>query len=238
VTVGLSLILPIYRQAGHVEAVIRGFERALETLPVTHETIIVANGRDDGTRAICQRLEAEIPNVKLVVADRAGWGSSVRLGLRLAQGDLICYTNAARTTPATLRLIVDYAIALPGIVLKASRKTRESVWRHLGSLIYNLECRALFDLGNFDVNGTPKVFSREHSKLLELLSDDDMIDAEFLAVCRRENYLVLEVPVIVKRRVGGRSTTTVTSALKLYVGAFRLRGRLRRQPAPADASVH
>ena len=53
-----------------------------------------------------------------------------------------------------------YAAAYPNVVVKANRKIREHWTRRLGSLLYNLECRALFDLSNWDVNGTPKVFPR------------------------------------------------------------------------------
>ena len=44
--------------------------------------------------------------------------------------------------------------------MKANRKIRDNWRRRLGSLLYNLECRALFDLANWDINGTPKVFPR------------------------------------------------------------------------------
>jgi hypothetical protein len=72
------------------------------------------------------------------------------------------------------------------------------------------------------VNGTPKVFPRSDAKLLELTSNDDMIDAEFNAVCRAEDYHMLEVPIFAKGRHGGRSTTKMKSAIRMYVGAYRL----------------
>ena len=51
-------------------------------------------------------------------------------------------------------------------VIKASRKIRENWKRRLGSLLYNLECRALFDLPYWDINGTPKVFGRHFIPLI------------------------------------------------------------------------
>ena len=224
----VSIVLPIYRQAPHLDALIRSYEAVLAELPMAHEIVLVLNGPDDGSLAIARQLADEFGTVQPVELKEAGWGRAVQHGLAVASGDLICYTNSARTTAETLILLLRYATALPGIVIKANRKTRDSAWRHLGSLIYNLECRALFDLSNFDINGTPKVFPRSASHLLALRSMDDLIDAEFLATCRDEGYLILEVPIVVTKRHGGVSTTTARSAVRMYVGALSLRRRMRR----------
>ena len=119
-------------------------------------------------------------------------------------------------------------MAHPEVVIKANRKVRESWRRRLGSLLYNLECRALFDLSYWDVNGTPKVFSRRHERLLNLHRDDDLIDAEFNIICRREGYPVLEVPIFSTRRHGGVSSTNYRTAISLYVGAFQMWRKARR----------
>jgi hypothetical protein len=115
-----------------------------------------------------------------------------------------------------------YALAYPNVVVKANRKIREGTRRRLGSLLYNIECRWLFDLANWDVNGTPKVFPRSFEQLLTLRRDDDLIDAEFSAICRREGYPMIEVPVFSTRRHGGKSTTNLGSAVKMYWGAYLL----------------
>jgi hypothetical protein len=113
--------------------------------------------------------------------------------------------------------------------VKATRRARDSILRRFGSVVYNLECRALLDLASWDINGTPKIFPRSFSALLELSSDDDMIDAEFLAICAREGYPVMEVPLLLTKRQGGRSTTNLRSAIAMYAGAWRLRSELRER---------
>ena len=106
--------------------------------------------------------------------------------------------------------------------MSSSKRTARSVTRRrIASLLYNLECRALFDLSYWDVNGTPKVFPRSLEKLMQLSRDDDLIDIEFNVICRREGYRMLEVPIFSNRRHGGRSTTGYFSAAKLYWGAVR-----------------
>ena len=219
----VSVVLPAYNQADHIGDIVRGFSGALGTMPLRHEIVLVPNGSRDRTEAVCAELTTTLPNVRSVPLERGGWGRAVRHGLSQAHGDLLCYTNTARTAPEELTLTILYAATHSGTVVKANRKIREHWSRRLGSLLYNLECRALFDLNVWDVNGTPKVFPRSCERLLRLTRDDDLIDAEFVFVCRQAGYPLLEVPIFSTRRYGGRSTTTLKSAVRMYWGAWTLR---------------
>ena len=149
----ISVVLPVYNQADHVELVVREYEEVLERLPVPHELVLVVNGSTDASLDICRALESELDTVRVVHSEIAGWGRAVRLGLEAARGDLLCYTNLARTSPEDLTLLLLYATVQPDVVVKANRKIRDSATRRIASLLYNLECCALFDLSYWDVNG-------------------------------------------------------------------------------------
>jgi glycosyltransferase involved in cell wall biosynthesis len=180
------------------------------------------NGSTDSSLSVCRELERTSPFVKVLESVEGGWGRAVLLGLESARGDLLCYTNLARTRAEDLTLLLLYGLMHPDVVVKANRKIRDSLYRRFGSLLYNLECRALFDLSYWDINGTPKVFSRSLGKLLTLTRKDDLVDLEFHIVCRHEGYRVLEVPIFSNVRHGGRSTTNHRSALGLYWGALSM----------------
>lgn len=228
----ISVVLPVHNQADHITDIIRSYEAALSKVPLPHEIILVTNACSDASPDICRGLSRDFPGVRTIDTKDGGWGLSVKLGLQEAKGDIICYTNSARTSPEILTLTLLYAIAFPKVVIKANRKIRDNWRRRLGSLIYNLECRAFFDLPVWDINGTPKVFPRSFPKLLELSRDDDLIDAEFNAICRRENYPILEVPVLSTKRHGGKSTTNYNSAFKMYWGAYQLWRSMRQSANP------
>jgi glycosyltransferase involved in cell wall biosynthesis len=223
----ISIVLPVHNQEDHIREIVADYKRALVKVPARYELILVTNACRDRSPEVCSELQDE--SVKHFDIKEGGWGRSVRLGLAKAQGDLLCYTNSARTSAEILTLILLYAIAYPKVVVKANRKIRESLRRRLGSLLYNLECRALFDLPTWDINGTPKVFPRSFEKLMDLERDDDLIDAEFNAICRREDYPVIEVPVLSTKRHGGKSTTNLRSAVKMYWGAYELWQKMRQQ---------
>jgi glycosyltransferase involved in cell wall biosynthesis len=223
--VSISVVLPVHNQADHIGGVVAGYVAALDRLERGYEIVLVTNGCTDRSVEVVGELVAGNPALRTIDLAEGGWGRAVRAGLREARGDTLCYTNCARTTPEMLTLLLVYEHAYPRVVLKANRKIRDNWRRRLGSLIYNLECRALFDLPVWDINGTPKVFPRAFGKLLELERDDDLIDLEFLAVCKREGYAVLEVPLLATQRHGGRSTTNYSSAVRMYVGAYRFAKR-------------
>jgi glycosyltransferase involved in cell wall biosynthesis len=224
----VTVVLPVYNQADHLDAIVTGYETALAAAGLDHELLLVVNASRDRSLEVARALEQRYPAVRALDEERGGWGRAVKRGLREARGTTICYTNSARTTDRDLVLMLLYARAFPETVVKANRKIRETATRRLGSLLYNIECRALFDLSCWDVNGTPKVFPRAFGALTALEEDGDLIDAEFTAVCRRNGYAMIEVPIFSSRRHGGRSTTNLRSAIAMYAGAYRLAQRMRR----------
>ena len=218
----VSVVLPVHNQAAHIAGILRNYVEALDDIGRPVEFVLAVNASRDQTLTVCESLTRTYPRVRVIHDSRPGWGRAVKAGLRAARGDLLCYTNSARTSATELRQLLLEAIAHPGAVVKATRQVRDSWKRRLGSLLYNVECRALFGLSTRDVNATPKVFSRAQTALLRLTSDDDLLDAEFLLACAREGYPVIEVPIFATRRQGGSSTTNYTSAVRMYVGALRL----------------
>jgi glycosyltransferase involved in cell wall biosynthesis len=223
-----SVVLPVHDQADHIAQVVEGYEAALSAIDQPYELLLIANACRDRSAEICQGLADAHSSVRVVHTDRGGWGLAVKLGLSHATGDLLCFTNSARTSPEDLSLLLMTARANSPMVVKARREVRDGWKRRLGSFLYNLECRVLFNLPYWDVNGTPKAFPRTFDKLLHLTRDDDLLDAEFNLVVSRERYSMIEVPIRSVRRHGGRSTTNYRSAWNMYLGAYRMAREMRR----------
>jgi glycosyltransferase involved in cell wall biosynthesis len=217
-----SVILPCHNQADHLGEVVARYIAATADLPLRVEFVLVPNSCRDDTPQVCRALAERHDHVRVVEVGEPGWGRAVRAGLEQARGDLLCYTNSARTSTEMLVLSLLFASVHANAVIKANRRIRDNILRRLGSLLYNLECRMLFDLPEWDINGTPKVFPRSASTLLALERDDDLIDLEFVVRCRRGGHPILEVPLLATERHGGESTTSLGSAVRMYVGALRL----------------
>jgi hypothetical protein len=67
-----------------------------------------------------------------------------------------------------------------------------------------------------------------------LESEGDMIDMELLAQAGRHGVRVAEMPIAGFKRHGGKSSTTLRSAWKMYLGAWKLRQRLRQRDRAAS----
>ena len=209
----------MHDQADHIERIVTDFEAALAHLECRHELILVSNACHDESPAICDHLARSFERVHAINTPLPGWGRAVKLGLQEAKGSVIGYTNSARTSPDQLATLVLYSLMHRDRVVKATRVGRAGL-RKVGSSLYNWESRVLFQLVWSDVNGTPKFFPREFQKLFNLSCNDDLIDLEFLRVCRDQGYPVLEVPILTGARHGGESTTRIGTALRLYRGAY------------------
>jgi glycosyltransferase involved in cell wall biosynthesis len=225
----VSIILPVHNQADHIGNVLKHYLEALGRTPYQYEILLIVNGCRDKSLEICHQLETEHQGVQVIFSEKGGWGLAVRLGLEAARGNYLCYTNSARTAPQDLLLVVLYAVANPGTVVKAHRRSRESFTRKLGSFLYNLQCRVLFNLATWDVNATPKAFSRSDYENLCLESNGDLIDLEFFIKCKQQNIVILEVPTYSWIRHSGNATTTFRSAFNLYKGAFDWWQKLRKE---------
>jgi glycosyltransferase involved in cell wall biosynthesis len=218
----ISIVLPVYNQADHIQGIVEGYLAALDNLKHTAEIVLVVNASRDRSLECCEALSRCYGSLVVLHNEQPGWGRAVRTGLAAATGRMLCYTNSARTSSYVLALHLMLGLANPGLVIKANRRLRHPLLRRIGSVLYNAECRTLFDLPVWDVNGTPKVFDRAAFDRLQLAENGDLIDLEFVVRCQELGLQILEVPVVSAVRHGGESTTNVGSAWKMYYGAFRM----------------
>ena len=101
----LSIIVPVFNEAGTVAAVI---DRLLAIdLPAPREIIVVNDGSADGTRDVLDALPPS-PIVTLLHADRnRGKGHAVRLGLARTRGTVVAIQDAdLELDPAQLASLV------------------------------------------------------------------------------------------------------------------------------------
>jgi glycosyltransferase involved in cell wall biosynthesis len=218
-----SIVLPCRNQADHIGALLPRYLQALDRLASPYELVVVPNACSDRTQAIVEDFARNDSRVRVVVNPLGGWGLSVRTGLDAARGKILAYTNTARTDPELLPTFVQMYLAHKPCLVKARREHRQAPMRELGSLIYNLEARCLFGIRARDVNGTPKLFSREFYQSTHFSATGDLLDMEIMAWASRCGLRIMEIPVEGFRRHGGKSSTTLKSAYKMYLGAVNLK---------------
>ena len=201
----------------------------LQKLGEEFELILVVNGGRDGTLDAARRAAAEHPGQVRAVTSKSGWGNAVIRGLENAHGDILCYTNSARTKSEDLVMALRYGAVNDKAVVKASRKARDVLLRRAGSVLYNFEARMLFGLAIWDVNGTPKVFHRQLLSKLGLTEKGDLIDLELAINCKQNGIPVVEIPVYDTKRHSGKATTNLRSALRMYIKPLLMKRQMKRR---------
>lgn len=218
-----SIILPIHNQEVQLERIVRMYTKSLKKARIPYELLLIVNGSRDNSFLTAKKLAKDVENLKVFNLKEGGWGRAVRFGIKKAKGSGVVYTNSARTDIRDLLRILSFAKKNPDVIIKATRIVRESIVRKAGSTLYNIENRLLFNTPIWDVNGTPKVFPAHVIKKIKLQSEGDLIDAELITQCFRKNIPIFEVPIYNTRRIAGKSTTSLLSAFKMYVGLWELK---------------
>lgn len=231
----VSIVMPVRNQADHIDFVVRAHLERLATLAAPCELILISNGSTDGTQRICQSLAEEFANVIAISTDESGYGLAIRMGMHQAKGTVLGYTSSARTHPDVLLACIEKALENPNIVIKADRQAKDN-WRRVAvSRLYNWQCRALFQIETWDVNGTPKIFPAHFKRLTELHQDGYLVDLEFCWLCKEHGYPVLEIPVGHAVRLGGVSSTSWKTAVDLQKSLYLLWSRqMKLSPAQND----
>ncbi len=226
-----SVILPIYHQSRQIPTLLQTYAKGLKKLDKPFEIILVINGDDNESFTAAKKSISKFQSAKIIYLKEPGWGNAIIKGIHEAKGEYICYTNSARTRIEDLLTILTYAENNTSVVIKATRILHLSWLRNLGSTLYNIECRLLLHTPVWDVNGTPKVMPASVAKKIQLTSKDDLIDAELIAKCVNAHIPILEVPILFPPRFGGKSTTRILSAIKMYLGVFYIKNMLKKSDA-------
>lgn len=91
----VSVIIPAYNEAAHVAEQVQRVQRMMATSGWRYEIIVIDDGSTDGTAD-----EAASAGVRVVRRPKnGGYGSALKLGVRLAQFDWILITDADGTYP-------------------------------------------------------------------------------------------------------------------------------------------
>ena len=86
----LSVVIPAYNEAGHIEATLRSLHQTLSAADINHELLVVNDNSSDDTEAILNRLCEDLPVLRYINNDPPnGFGFAVRTGLAEFRGDAV-----------------------------------------------------------------------------------------------------------------------------------------------------
>lgn len=86
----LSVVFPVYNEAGNVEALVDDVLRACDPLGREYEIVVVDDGSDDGTADVLRRLKTRVPRLRVILFRRNfGQTAALQAGISHARGDVV-----------------------------------------------------------------------------------------------------------------------------------------------------
>lgn len=161
-------------------------------------------------------------------------------GLRNCDAPIIGYLCADGQVSAedcylAYRLIVGREDRILSKVRRRFRK--DSIKRKVVSIIYNGLMHVLYGgLGAIDINGSPKIFSKNTFEIMDLVSRDWFLDPEIIVKAKYLGLRVIEIDVEGKSRRGGASNVnmgTIGEFLKNII-QYRFGGSLKEWEHQVD----
>ena len=201
----VSIIIPAYNEEARIEPTIRKTVALLAAHPLRWEVVVVDDGSRDGTVALCDRLAAELPGVRvLATSPNRGKGHAVRVGMLAARGAVRVMCDADGSMPATElpRLLAPIAagqctIAIGSRYVGSTSVERQPAWRRAWSRLCNLVIQKTLVPGVRDTQCGFKAFTADAARATfgRATIDGWAFDLEVLALAKRMGYVVREVGV-------------------------------------------
>ena len=201
----LSIVIPIYNEAEHLEEILRQIEAV--DIGMEKELILVDDCSTDGTREILQKLQNSADNTAKIYYHEInrGKGATVRTGFQHITGDITLIQDAdLEYDPQDYPILLEPILAGKADVVYGSRFMEG---RQEGLLRSYLANRFLTFLSNF-VNGTKltdmetcyKVIKTDILKEVSLRSDRFGFEPEITAKLAKRKCNIIDVPISYRGR--------------------------------------
>lgn len=215
----LSFVIPLYRSAETIGAVVR----AIEELQIEggHEIVLVNDGSPDGTADVCRELvkNARVPITYVEHARNFGEHNAVLTGWRNARGaHLVNLDDDGQNPPVEAARLWRHAQATGlDVVFGHYAVKQHSAWRNLGSWFTNrMTDWALDKPPGFYLSSFRCVSAFVAKEVVGHAGPYPYIDGLLLQVTQR----IGSIAVKHEARVAGESTYTLNRLLRLWLSAW------------------
>lgn len=203
---GISIIIPALNEAESIEQV-------LAELPADNEleVLVVDGGSTDGTPDLARRAGATV-----IHEPRRGYGSACAAGVQAARGEVLVFMDAdGADDPARLADLIGPLAAGSADLVLGSRlagrlRAGAMPWhQRLGNWLSARLIRWLYGLPLTDLSPFRAV---RRDRLLELAMQEMTYGwpTEMITKAARRGWRIVEVPVVYRPRLGGRSKISGT----------------------------
>jgi len=202
----ISIIIAAYNEEQRIGKSLLTIKDYLDAQDFAYEIIVVDDGSTDNTKQVTIGYKPEITNLKIISYPiNKGKGYALRQGVLASKGESVLVLDADLSTPIEelshmLPLIssCEYDVVIGSRALKPETIIKKQPWWRQGmGKIFNRVVRLLVLEGFKDTQCGFKLFSGEAARNLfkEARINRFAYDVEILALAKKRNYGVSEVPV-------------------------------------------
>lgn len=227
----LSIVVPSYNEALHLEGVITTMTQAFQSANLDYEICIVNNGSHDETNTIIEKLKSADQRITgITITVNRGYGGGILAGLAKARGRILGWTHAdGQSDPNDIIRLFHQMHTEHRELGKAVRVVSSEPWiRKILSALYYAIFQILFWSPYRDINGTPKLLTRNAMEKLSLESRDWFIDPEFVIKALRHQMVISEIETTWHiRKSGGTKARLFLAGLEFFKNMLAYRFRLK-----------
>jgi glycosyltransferase involved in cell wall biosynthesis len=205
--ISLTAFFPAYNDQHTIEGIVRTAAEEMSKVTDDFEVLVVNDGSRDRTRSILERLEHELPYLRVIHHEKnRGYGAALITGFKNASKDLIFYTDG--DGQYDVRELHNLLAELkPNIDLVNGYKIkRADAWYRIWiGATYRRAMRWVFRLSIRDVDCDFRLFRRYIFETISLESASGVICVEMARKFDLAGFRMVEVPVSHYPRLHGRS---------------------------------
>lgn len=204
----ISVIIPAHNEEGRIKETLLDYIEFFKSKGVNFEIYVILNGCMDNTLNVVKSIKSK--NLKYKdYKESIGKGGALIEGFKLAQGDLIAYTDADDATrPWQLYHLIENIGTYDSIIgsrwMRGSIVQKQSFIRRFCSRGFNLLVRLFLNLQFYDTQCGAKVFKRKalYAVLESLNTKGWAFDVNILYYLKKMGYTIKEMPITWEDRVG------------------------------------
>jgi putative flippase GtrA len=200
----LDIVVPVYNEENDLEPSVRRLrEHLLRSFPYSFRITVADNASVDATPLIGARLQAELPEVRLVRLEQKGRGRALHTVWSASDAYVLAYCDVDLSTdldavlPLVAPLISGHSDLAIGTRLGRGSRVVRGAKREFISRCYNLILRSTLQAGFSDAQcGFKAIRGDVAQRLLPLVEDTGwFFDTELLVLAERAGLRIHEVPV-------------------------------------------